>query len=107
MDRLSSALNYIAGLAWGWPTIAILVGTGLFLTFRLLFVQVRHLAHAVACVCGKYDQPEESGDITHFKALATALATPEVAQPEAARPASCDSLCHLRWHGRAYAAAGT
>ncbi|MEE9369690.1 MAG: sodium:alanine symporter family protein [Pontiella sp.] len=73
MERLSSALNYIAGFAWGWPTIAILVGTGLFLTFRLLFVQIRHLAHAIACVFGKYDQPEESGDISHFKALATAL----------------------------------
>jgi len=40
---------------------------------RLLFVQVRHLGHAVACVLGKYDNAEESGDISHFKALATAL----------------------------------
>ena len=49
------------------------MGTGLFLTIRLLFVQVRHLGHAMACVMGKYDQPGESGDVSHFKALATAL----------------------------------
>ena len=73
MEHLSDLLDTINGFVWGWTTIALLVGTGLFLTVRLLFVQVRHLAHAIACVIGKYDQPEESGDISHFKALATAL----------------------------------
>jgi AGCS family alanine or glycine:cation symporter len=73
MEQMENLLNQINNLVWGWPTIIILVGAGLFLTFRLVFVQVRHLAHAVACVLGKYDQPEESGDISHFKALATAL----------------------------------
>ena len=73
MEQLNAVLNSIGSFVWGWPTIGILVGTGLFLTVRLLFVQIRHLGHAVACVIGKYDQPEESGDISHFKALATAL----------------------------------
>ena len=73
MEGLTGLLEKIDGYAWGWFTIIILVGTGIFLTARLLFVQVRHLAHAVACVMGKYDNPEESGDISHFKALATAL----------------------------------
>ncbi|MEA2068434.1 MAG: sodium:alanine symporter family protein [Verrucomicrobiota bacterium] len=73
MDWLNTVLNDVSGFIWGWPTIGILVGTGLFLTIRLLFVQIRHLGHAIACVLGKYDNPEESGDISHFKALATAL----------------------------------
>lgn len=73
MEQLSALLDDIDGIVWGWTTIALLVGTGLFLTVRLLFVQMRHLVHAAACVLGKYDQPEERGDISHFKALATAL----------------------------------
>ena len=73
MEWLSELLNRLDGFLWGWTTIGLLVGTGLFLTVRLLFVQIRHLGHAIACVFGKYDQPEESGDISHFKALATAL----------------------------------
>nr|WP_222846366.1 sodium:alanine symporter family protein [Pontiella sulfatireligans] len=73
MERLNELLGAVDSFVWGWSMIALLVGTGLFLTFRLLFVQVRHLGHAIACVFGKYDQPEESGDISHFKALATAL----------------------------------
>lgn len=73
MEALHGVLDKIDGVVWGWTTIAMLVGTGLYLTLRLLFVQVRHLGHAIACVFGKYDQPEENGDISHFKALATAL----------------------------------
>ncbi len=73
MERLHELLNSIDGFVWGWTTIALLVGTGLYLTARLLFVQVRHLVHAIACVLGKYDQSDEDGDVSHFKALATAL----------------------------------
>jgi AGCS family alanine or glycine:cation symporter len=73
MERLTELLNAIDAFAWGWTTILLLVGTGLYLTVRMLFVQVRHLGHAIACVLGKYDQPEEKGDISHFKALSTAL----------------------------------
>jgi AGCS family alanine or glycine:cation symporter len=73
MEALHELLNRIDGFVWGWMTIGLLVGTGLYLTARLLFVQVRHLVHAIACVLGKYDQSEENGDISHFKALATAL----------------------------------
>jgi len=74
MEYLNTLLDTIDGFLWkSWITIGLLVGTGLFLTVRLLFVQIRHLGHAIACVLGKYDQAEESGDISHFKALATAL----------------------------------
>jgi AGCS family alanine or glycine:cation symporter len=58
---------------WGPPMVVLLIGTGLFLTVRLRFVQLRHFGHAVACISGKYDDPEEQGDITHFQALCAAL----------------------------------
>jgi AGCS family alanine or glycine:cation symporter len=73
MDALNDMLNLVDAFFWGPVTILLLVGTGLFLTIRLLFIQVRHLGHAIGCIMGRYDQPEESGDISHFKALATAL----------------------------------
>lgn len=73
METLNTILNRIDSFVWGWPTILLLVGTGLFLTVRLLGVQLRQLGHAVACVMGRYDQPGEQGDLSHFRALATAL----------------------------------
>ncbi len=50
-----------------------LLGTGAFLTIRLGFVQVRRLAHGFAVVSGRYDDPTQPGDVSHFQALTTAL----------------------------------
>ena len=50
-----------------------LLGTGVFLTIRLGFVQVRRVAHGFAVASGRYDDPDEPGDVSHFQALTTAL----------------------------------
>lgn len=50
-----------------------LLGTGIFLTIRLGFVQLRKLGHGFAVTSGKYDDPAEPGDVSHFQALTTAL----------------------------------
>ncbi len=53
--------------------VILLLGTGLYLTLRLAFVQFRRLAHGFAVTSGKYDDPDEPGDVPHFQALTTAL----------------------------------
>ena len=50
-----------------------LLGVGGFLTVRLGFVQLRRLAHGFAVTSGRYDDPDEPGDVSHFQALTTAL----------------------------------
>lgn len=50
-----------------------LIGTGIFLTLRLRFIQFRKLGHGLAVTTGKYDDPDEPGDVPHFQALTTAL----------------------------------
>ena len=44
-----------------------------FFTLRFGFVNFRGFRHAVACVRGRYTQPDESGEISHFQALSAAL----------------------------------
>ena len=56
-----------------YPLLILLLGTGIFLTLRLGFVQFRKFGHGVAVAMGKYDDPEDDGDVTHFQALTTAL----------------------------------
>ncbi|MCK5270977.1 MAG: sodium:alanine symporter family protein [Sedimentisphaerales bacterium] len=73
MEQLSDAMDVMNGIVWGPIMIILLVGTGVYLTIRLRFVQLRHLKHAIACVSGKYDNPEDKGDISHFQALCSAL----------------------------------
>ena len=53
--------------------ITMLLGTGLFLTIRLGFIQFRRLGHGIAVTRGKYDDPNDPGDVSHFQALTTAL----------------------------------
>jgi AGCS family alanine or glycine:cation symporter len=56
------------------PLVVIaLLGTGLFLTLRLGFLQLRKLGHGFAVTSGIYDDPAEPGDVSHFQALTTAL----------------------------------
>ncbi len=50
-----------------------LLGTGIFLTLKLGFVQIRRLVHGFAVATGRYDDPNEPGDVSHFQALTTAL----------------------------------
>lgn len=73
MESLIEITGKIAGAAWGVPTIILLVGTGLYLTLRLRFIQIRQFKHAVGVVAGKYDKKDDPGEVSHFKALSTAL----------------------------------
>lgn len=53
--------------------VILLLGVGFFLTVRLGFIQIRRLGHGIATTTGKYDDPEDEGDVSHFQALTTAL----------------------------------
>jgi len=73
MEQINYALDQVSAFVWGWPMASLLVGTGIILTVRMLFIQVRGFAHGVAIVSGKYDDPSHSGELTHFQALSAAL----------------------------------
>ena len=83
MDALERIVGTLNSLVWGFgipiagevvPLVVIaLLGTGVFLTLRLRFIQLRRLGHGFAVTSGKYDDPNEPGDVPHFQALTTAL----------------------------------
>jgi len=53
--------------------VILLLGTGLYLTVRTGFVQLRRLGHGFGVTTGMYDDPDDPGDVSHFQALTTAL----------------------------------
>jgi AGCS family alanine or glycine:cation symporter len=83
MDLLQSIIDFLNhyvveyGISVGGENIPfmviLLLGTGFYLTFRLGFVQLRRLGHGFGVTSGKYDDPNEPGDVSHFQALTTAL----------------------------------
>ena len=64
-------LNTIDAFVWGPAMIALLLGSHLFFTFKTGFIQ-RKLPQAIKLSLSS--DPEGKGDISHFGALATALA---------------------------------
>ena len=71
MDYLNAFFTTLSSLLWGWPMIALLLGTHVFLTIRLRFPQLKILKAIKLSV--KRDE-DASGDVSQFGALATALA---------------------------------
>ena len=72
--QLTEWSGQLSGLLWGSPlTLIALLGTGLYLTIRMGLIQVRGFAHAVSLISGKYNCRSDSGEVSHFQALSTAL----------------------------------
>lgn len=74
LEKLTELTGQISGLLWGSPlTLLILLGTGIYLTIRLRLVQVAGFKHSLQLISGKYDRHDDSGEVSHFQALSTAL----------------------------------
>lgn len=73
MQELQSIMETLSGWVWGPYMLVLIVGTGVFLTFRLLFWQFRMLPLAFKQVFGKHPNTQDSGDISQFASLMTAL----------------------------------
>lgn len=71
MNRLYDTLQTIDSLVWGPPLLILLVGTGIYFTFRLGLLQFRYLPTALKMVFSK--DKTGSGDVSSFAALCTAL----------------------------------
>lgn len=69
-------LQKINSVLWGTPSLILLVGTGLFLTFLLRGLQFHRLLYAFKLAFTKESAADAraEGDVSNFKALMTALA---------------------------------
>ena len=75
MKGLEEILNVIDDFVWGPVMLVLLVGTGVFLTFRLKFLTWRNLPYAVKLTLSKEARTKRgAGDVSPFAALTTALA---------------------------------
>lgn len=69
---IESILSAIDSFIWGAPLLILLSGTGLYLTLRLGFIQIRYLPRALGYLFKK--DKGGKGDVSSFAALCTALA---------------------------------
>ena len=75
MEQLNAISEKFSSLAWGVPLLILLIGGGFYLLVLSRFLPFRFFGHAIQVLRGKYDDPNDPGEISHFKALTTALSS--------------------------------
>ena len=72
----SEFVNYLNGIAWGPWMLLLLVGTGVYLTVRVGFIQVGKFGYVMKNTLGKLFQKQSAGEgeVTPLQAVSTALA---------------------------------
>lgn len=74
MEGFTSFLGEVSGFVWGPVMLALLLGTGVYLTVGLRGITVRRMGYGFRMLWqGRALKPGEEGEITPFQALATAL----------------------------------
>ena len=70
MQVIQNIVDAVNGIVWGWPMLIFLVGTHIFLTCRVKFIQA-HVFKGIKLTFAK--DTEATGDVHQWGALATAL----------------------------------
>ena len=73
LQTLEQLTGEFVGLVWGVPLVVMLVGSGILFTVYFGFPQLRFFKHSIDIIFGKYDNPDDKGEISHFQALCAAL----------------------------------
>lgn len=68
-EFLSSVLPYTE-----WVMLFLIIGGGLFLVFYSKLLPYRYFKHALRITAGKYDDPNDPGEVSHLQALSSAVA---------------------------------
>lgn len=74
IEKVEKILADIAEYAWGPWLLILLIGGGLFFLIYSKGIIFKYFRHSVDIIRGKYDNPNDTGDISHFQALSSALA---------------------------------
>ena len=75
METLTTIVTAINDFVWGPPMLVLILGTGLYLQFRLKLMPITHIGTGFRLVWrGRKPDADASGDISPYAALMTALA---------------------------------
>ena len=82
MDRINETFGFLVEILapilfykiGGFPLITlVLLAGGLIFSFYFNFINIRAFKHSIEIIKGKYDNPRDTGQISHFQALTSAL----------------------------------
>ncbi|MGK7397463.1 MAG: alanine/glycine:cation symporter family protein [Candidatus Cyclobacteriaceae bacterium M3_2C_046] len=65
----------LADFIWGTPLVVLLTGGGLYFAWLSKGIPYRYFRHSINILSGKYDDPDQPGEINQLQAVSTALAS--------------------------------
>ena len=74
-NKLELITSAFAEFMWGTPLLVLLLGGGVFFTIYCRFLPFRYILHGCNILLGKFDNKRDPGQINHFQALSSALAS--------------------------------
>jgi AGCS family alanine or glycine:cation symporter len=74
LENIGNFIIEAANTIWGTPLLILLLGGGFFFLIYSRLAPLRYIGHALKILIGKYDDPNEPGQLKHYEALSTALA---------------------------------
>ncbi len=74
VENIGQLIIKISDGIWGAPVLILLLGGGLYFLIYSRLAPLRYIGHAIQILTGKYDNPDEPGQLRHYQALSTALA---------------------------------
>mgnify|MGYP001475051449 FL=1 len=74
-NMIDDLMSTIAGALWATPLVILLLGGGIFFSVYSRLAPLMYFKHAIDILTGKYDSDDDPGQITHFEALSSALAS--------------------------------
>lgn len=76
MDLIAKIVEVVNKILWDYALLILLVGTGIFYTFRLKFIQVRKFGKGMKLLFGEFTLNGAKGEkgLSSFQALTTAIA---------------------------------
>lgn len=75
LELFETSISAFAGFIWGPPMLILLLGGGIFFSIYSRFVPFKYFRHGLNILFGRYNDPDDPGEITHFQALSSALAS--------------------------------
>ncbi len=73
MKAFAQFTDWLDSVVWSVPLFFLLLGCGLLFSIVTKLVQWRALTHGIHSIRGQYDNPDDTGHISHFQALCAAL----------------------------------
>lgn len=73
LEGLNTIITGYNEYVGGYLLLALLLPTGIYFAIKFRFLHIRKFWHSFGILAGRYSKKGDSGDVSHFKALTTAL----------------------------------